>query len=150
MTRDRVGKKWTVNEVLSLQREYELLGWNIEQIAEKHGRTANGIMYKLDSEGLADYNALYSNYYKLNTEIPEKQISLNYISDDETVLSDNDSEYIDDGFLEENLTLSDESSYENNSMLCKRVLSLEKTVEEIKDMIKTLMANTQNSSYMEY
>jgi len=58
----RNGNKWTVNELLSLQREFELLGWNVEQIANKHERTPNAIMYKLDAEGFADYNVLYSEY----------------------------------------------------------------------------------------
>ena len=30
-TTNRIGNKWTVNEVLSLQREYELLNWSIEE-----------------------------------------------------------------------------------------------------------------------
>ena len=66
----RHNNKWTVNELLSLQREYELLGWSIDQIAEKHQRTPNAIMHKLDYEGLADYNVLYSNYNDLNQRIP--------------------------------------------------------------------------------
>ena len=70
-TRNRIGNKWTVSEVLSLQREFELLGWDIDQIAEKHGRTANAIMYKLEQEGLADYNTLYSNYHTSNTKMPD-------------------------------------------------------------------------------
>ena len=35
----RCGNKWTVNELLSLQREYELLEWNIQKIALKHSRS---------------------------------------------------------------------------------------------------------------
>ena len=29
----RAGNKWTINETLQLQREYELLEWTIQQIA---------------------------------------------------------------------------------------------------------------------
>ena len=64
-THNRVGKRWSVNEILALQREFQLLEWSIDQIAEKHQRTPNGIMFKLDQEGFADYNVLYSNYYNL-------------------------------------------------------------------------------------
>lgn len=46
--------KWTVNELLTLQREYELLEWNIQQIAEKHERTVDSILYRLEYEGLID------------------------------------------------------------------------------------------------
>jgi len=62
----RNGYKWSVNEVLSLQREFELLEWSIGQIAQKHKRTPNAIMLKLDQEGFADYNVLYGNYHDLS------------------------------------------------------------------------------------
>ena len=46
----RNGNKWTVNELLSLQREYELLEWTIQQIAVKHQRTKRAILFRLESE----------------------------------------------------------------------------------------------------
>ena len=46
----RANNKWTVNELLSLQREYELLGMDIYEIALKHKRTPKAILYKLDDE----------------------------------------------------------------------------------------------------
>ena len=64
----RNGYRWRVNEILSLQREYELLGMSIDEIAEKHNRTPNAIMFKLDQEGFADYNELYSKYYNSNQD----------------------------------------------------------------------------------
>lgn len=70
MTKKRCGRKWTIPETLALQREFELLKWTIDQIAEQHGRSAEAIMRKLDQEGLADFNVLYSNYYDLNSYIP--------------------------------------------------------------------------------
>jgi hypothetical protein len=48
----RVNKKWTVNELLSLQREYELLEMDIFDIALKHKRNPKSILYKLNDEGL--------------------------------------------------------------------------------------------------
>jgi len=54
----RVGAKWTINECLRLQREYELLKLSIDEIAALHERSAQAIMYKLDAEGIADYNVL--------------------------------------------------------------------------------------------
>ena len=56
----RNGKRWTVNECLQLQREFELLGLSVAEISDRHKRSANAIMFKLDQEGLADYNVLYS------------------------------------------------------------------------------------------
>jgi len=47
----RSGKRWHINELLSLQREYELLEWSVQQIAEKHQRTVEAILFKLEAEG---------------------------------------------------------------------------------------------------
>lgn len=47
----RNGFKWGVNEILRLQREYELLGLTIDEIAKLHERTPNAILYKLTEEG---------------------------------------------------------------------------------------------------
>jgi hypothetical protein len=58
-TNTRSNKKWTVTECLQLQREYELLGLSVNEIAARHKRTSSAIMFKLDQEGFADYNILY-------------------------------------------------------------------------------------------
>ena len=47
----RSGNRWTINELLSLQREYELLEWSVQQIAEKHQRAVEAILFKLEAEG---------------------------------------------------------------------------------------------------
>jgi hypothetical protein len=46
----RNGNKWTVNEVLALQREYELLEWTIQEISTKHKRSIGSILFKLTAE----------------------------------------------------------------------------------------------------
>ena len=61
----RCGNRWTVNECLQLQREFELLQMSIDDIALKHQRTPNAIMFKLYQEELADYNVLYNSYYQI-------------------------------------------------------------------------------------
>jgi hypothetical protein len=55
----RSGFKWTVNECLRLEREYDLLKLSVEDIALLHRRTPYAIMYKLDEEGIANFNDLY-------------------------------------------------------------------------------------------
>ena len=59
----RSGFKWTVNECLRLQREFELLNLPVQEIALLHKRSPYAIMYKLDSEGIADFNELYQQTY---------------------------------------------------------------------------------------
>ena len=64
----RVNKKWTVNELLSLQREYELLEMDIFVIALKHKRTPQAILYKLMDEGFIDCFSDAKGYEKYSYE----------------------------------------------------------------------------------
>lgn len=50
----RNGKKWSVNETLRLQREYELLELNVNEIASLHSRTIESILFRLVKEGFAE------------------------------------------------------------------------------------------------
>jgi len=151
MSTHRIGNKWTVNEVLSLQREFELLGWDIDQIAEKHGRTANAIMFKLDQEGFADYNVLYSNYHNLNAKMPvgrtQKQLVLEtFLSDDDgeeddddTVVDDeHDEDYVDDDGEED-----DDDNIDDEDPLTERVAKLESGLDEIRNILKQMVINTK-------
>ena len=80
--------RWTVNECLQLQREYELLELSIDEIAERHKRTPHAIMYKLDAEGFGDFNTLYYNYHNKNKQnIIEECSSLSSDDNDEDSIS---------------------------------------------------------------
>ena len=160
-TRNRIGNKWTINEVLSLQREYELLGWDINQIAEKHGRTANAIMYKLDQEGFADYNVLFSNYHyhsSNNAKMPvsrtQKAMSIepSLSDDDDTVVDDeNDEDYVDDGEEDDDEEENpwDEDDDEEDP-LTERVSKLESGLDEIKHMLTMLTSSVHGLTQVTY
>jgi hypothetical protein len=47
----RHGNKWSIPEVLQLQREYELLDLPIETICELHSRSENSILSRIELEG---------------------------------------------------------------------------------------------------
>jgi hypothetical protein len=147
-TYSRNGFKWNVNELLSLQREFELLKLSIDEIAQKHNRTPNAIMFKLDQEGLADYNVLYSNYHDLNAHIPVtrkhgSEINLEPVNtcdceDDED--DEDDEEY----FSEEEEEEEDEE--EEDVKLSERVDLLENSISEIKEMIQQMMSSFNKKS----
>ena len=63
---ERNGKKWLVNECLQLQREFELLELSISEIATKHKRSNNAIIYKLILEGFANDDLLQLRRIKSN------------------------------------------------------------------------------------
>jgi hypothetical protein len=86
----RANARWTVNECLRLEREFDLLELSIQEIAELHERSPSAIMYKLDAEGLADFNELYLNSYKNLTV----DVNDDYESESET--SEYDEDYTED------------------------------------------------------
>ena len=72
---DRHYFKWTINEILALEREYELLELSVHEIAIKHKRTSSAIIYKLIAEGMIcgddivdDDEDDYINYYEESDE----------------------------------------------------------------------------------
>ena len=48
---NRFGFKWSINEILQLQRECELLELSVLEIAKIHKRSVDAIIYKLAEEG---------------------------------------------------------------------------------------------------
>jgi len=144
----RFGKRWSVNECLQLQREFELLQLPIDSIAERHQRTPNAIMFKLDAEDMADYNVLYSNYHDLNNSMPvtrkydypeSEQEDFAFKADDD-MDDDNSSDYEDESVgseLDDDYDL-DSCSDDNSSSpdkLRQQMLRLEKQVQQLTQMM---------------
>jgi len=87
---DRQNYKWNINELLRLEREYDLLELNVREIAKLHQRTANAIAMKLQSEGIiSNINYMISTYDNVS-DSDRKFYAL--IDDNED--SDSASEYI--------------------------------------------------------
>ena len=136
-THSRNGFKWSVNEILSLQREFELLGWSIDEIAQKHNRTPNSIMHKLDQEGFAEYNELYSNYNDLDAPDESSDNDIWLDEADDTEIDDDDDEYV------ENAHCDDDDKVSN---LSQRLDNLEESISEIRDTLKLIMTNFSKHS----
>ena len=141
----RQGNKWTINELISLQREYELLELTVQEIAEKHQRSETAILYKLESEGLIeswnnargfvseDYqNSVSSNKEQVNYDDDEAEDVEECCGGDD----DDDEEY---QFVEEAESDDDISDDESEvEKLTERVWSLETSVGEISSMVKNI------------
>jgi hypothetical protein len=127
----RSGNKWTVNEVLSLQREYELLELSIQEIAARHSRSVEAILYKLEAEDLIEH---WCNARGFNAD--------NYISFNEEDVNDED--YQDDANDDD---LSDDESDDEDEIvnLTHRVNNLEDIVNEVRNMVTNFLV-TQNNS----
>jgi hypothetical protein len=84
-TNMRYGNRWTINETLTLQREYELLEWSVQQIAEKHRRSVRAIMCKLEVEGFMTEETAQSDVLKLENSDSD----INSDSDSENIVQQN-------------------------------------------------------------
>jgi len=146
--------KWNVNECLALQREYELLEWTIQEIADKHERTIHAILYRLQYEGFIEtwLDATgYQEYSKdlscvddnLGSSVNPYDYGEDIVEEDDDV---KDEDYIvdDDDYEEED---EDEDEEDDDiSNLNQRVWGLETAVSDIKGMIGTLLSKFSNST----
>ena len=140
----RQGNKWTINELISLQREYELLELTVQEIAEKHQRTETAILYKLESEGLIESwnNArgfVSDDYQNSVNSANNEQVDYDESQDvEEQVGGDDDDEeyqFVEDAESDDDEISDDESEVEK---LTERVWSLETSVSEISSMVKNI------------
>jgi hypothetical protein len=158
----RHGNRWNVNEVLSLQREYELLEWTVQQIADKHNRSVMSIVYKLHAEGFTaslleargytqkPIKAVVSSSRKsvkrvVEDEDEDDDVYVDLASDNDTS-SDFEDDYQEDDSDDElsvnkiETKQADEISEDVSEVdkLTERVWSLETSVGEIGTMVKSL------------
>lgn len=140
----RSGFKWSVNELLSLQREYELLEWSVQQIAEKHERSVEAILFRLEDEGFIDswnsargYNQIdYQNAIEGGDSLESN------CEDNEVVDSEEDVDDMSD--IEEPIKSSGDAVYtydvyDNIQVLTNRVSSMENSISELKNMMQIMM-----------
>jgi len=147
--------KWSINEILSLQREYELLEMTIQDIASKHERSVDAILYRLQKEGMIETWIDARGYQEYSKTFPYLVGSLDSnvntydygedvdVTDDDNV-NDNDSDYEDEE--EESDVSEDEEDNDDISNLSERVWDLETAVNDIKGMINTLLASFSSPS----
>lgn len=147
----RSGFKWSVNELLSLQREYELLEWTVQQIAAKHERSVEAILFRLEDEGFIDSWNSARGYNQINYQnaIEGGDSLESNCEDNKVVNEDVDSE----ANVEEEVEMSDieepsKSSgdvvytydvYDNIQVLTDRVSSMENSISELKNMMQIMM-----------
>jgi len=153
----RRGNKWSVNELLQLQREYELLEWTVQEIANKHQRSVDAIMFRLEDEGFINSWSEARGYqmgaeYNIKYDIEEKNdIDLKVEGDDnssEYVCGDNDenswNECDDNSSISEEVR--DDNTITSSDRINDRLDAIEETLANIKEMLATILANTQQKN----
>jgi len=124
MTPRRNGNKWTVSELNSLQREYELLELTIQEIALKHERTVEAILYKL-------YNEQFIDEFHVARGYPEyaEQLQLTTPQD----------------LIEPSIDCSYFNNYEEDTFLSDRVYKLENDIQDIKFLLQKMVTQKSQS-----
>ena len=126
-TYKRSGNKWTVNELLTLQREYELLELSIKEIAIKNQRSVEAILFRLEFEGFINEWSTsrgFDDYFYNNKCVEEE-------SEEE---SDEEEEE------------SEEESEDDVDKLVERVWNLETNIKEIGSIVKQIFNNMITNS----
>lgn len=154
-TYNRHGNRWSVNELLQLQREYELLEWSVQDIAEKHERTVRSILFKLHLENFIDSwnNARGFDMQAYEDSFNDIETSNNDNSDSEDEEEEEEEkDEKDEEEEEEYLQLyeddeDEESEYwevedkEAIEKLTDRIWSLETSVQEIGAIVKHIFGS---------
>ena len=125
----RTGYKWTINECLRLEREFDLLELSVPEMALLHKRTINAIMCKLQDEGLDTFQNLYMQTYGAENF---EAFDLNYDEEDD----DDDEEYIPDLNDEEEDEEDEQEEVEvedfsNEGLLFKQVKSIQSQINSL-------------------
>ena len=146
----RKGNKWTVNELLTLQREYELLEWTVQQIAEKHQRSVTAILYRLEDEGFVNsfsnargYNINLSEHYTSSFTSEIVLTPGDECGGDECGGDDDNYEYLceDDDNSESNVGI-DKTNVENYRTFNNRLKNVEESLMKIEDFLAAIYENT--------
>ena len=151
----RAGNKWTIPELIALQREYELLELTVQEIAERHKRTVFAIVARLESEGLVELGATArgdsvnddDTESVVDDEDDRTQVLLAnpHAKDKDYKSGDSDSESDDDEDDDEDD--DDDEDYDDESdvnKLSDRVWNLETSVNEIGGIVKQMMELMSN------
>ena len=144
----RNGNRWSTTEILNLQREYELLNLSVQEIAQKHQRSVNSILFKLHAEGITDSlyeangytatataNATTATISKKRTIVDEDEDDIDSSSDYEEEEEEDEEQDNISEFSEKDDSVHVECDLDT---LSERVWSLETSVGEINTMVKQM------------
>ena len=135
----RNGYKWTVNECLRLEREYDLLQLSVPEMAALHNRTNNAIIFKLHQEGLADYNELYIQTYGNSSTTNELTFpTLLQVDEDED-------EYVPKLIDNDDSSSSEDEEDVNEYYLAEQVKSLQKQMS----IIMNYLTNSKGVNHLQ-
>ena len=143
--------KWNINEIIALQREYELLKLSIQEIANTHQRSIRSILCKLEQENfIKNWNEA-----KGFKDYVERTPELEYIRDYDDDDDDDDEEEYDEEEYQVNENLSDitidteeesEINYATQINNISFAMSVKQFLYDLSFMVKKFTNITSNNS----
>ena len=157
-TYKRNGNRWTINEILTLQREYELLEWSVYKIAEKHQRSVMAILCKLKAEqfishfkeargfDVEEYKKSIDESYNCQNNIEQEEDTED--EDDAIKCCAEDDEYVPEDIYEDDDEEDNDYDYEVDEVeqLTDRVWSIQTSVNEISSIVKSIFGLLSSKS----
>lgn len=148
----RAGNKWTIPELITLHREYELLELTVQEIAQRHKRSVFAIVARLESECLVEIGDSARGYVSTPNEdapVSTARQSASWCSvDSESDVEDDDDDDKDyksgDSDSDSECDEDDESEKSDVNKLSDRVWNLETSVNEIGGIVKQMMELMSN------
>jgi hypothetical protein len=133
----RAGNKWTIPELITLQREYELLELTVQEIAQRHKRSVCAIVARLESEGLVEPGVLARG----DVVNEDASVDSESVEDDDDDYKSGDSDSDSDSDEDDEDVESEKSDV---NKLSDRVWNLETSVNEIGGIVKQMMELMSN------
>jgi len=143
--------KWNINELIALQREYELLELSIQEIAKLHQRSVKSILCKLDQENfIRNWNEA-KGFKDYLGSTPELEYIRDYDDDDD---DDDDEEYDEEKYYEDE-SLSDismdteeesETNYTTQVNSIGFIMSVKKMFQDLSYVYNKFTNITSNNS----
>ena len=128
----RCGNKWTISEVLSLQREYDLLEWTVPQIAEKHRRSEKAILFKLQNEG---FISSWDEARGFDVDKYQAETNGEILSDEESKSRLTETKNKENDNLD---TIEELDANERFEEITTRISNLETNIRELNSMVKQM------------
>lgn len=153
--------KWTINESLELEREYDLLKWSLSEMAKKHKRSEKAIAFRLYHEGIiSDISEIYSgssralNNIRYELEMDSESDVSEYLQSESESESESETDFDDESETESESESDADSIFslemiekKENNKVTERVDKLESSVSNMEGMLSRIYTYmTTNSS----
>jgi len=140
--------KWNINEIIALQREYELLELSVQEIAQLHQRSIRSILCKLDQENfIRNWNEA-KGFEDYLGSTPELEYIRDYDNDEDEEEYDEEKYYEDESLSDISMDAEEESeiNYTTQVNNIGFIMSVKKMFQDLSYVYNKFTNITSNNS----